>query len=548
MSFCNRVAMPRIVLSVVSVLALAFLVACGSSSNKATPPPTGGFSNSNLNGTYVFSTQGFDASTGSPITIAGAFTACGCAGGTISGGNLTYVDPGIATASGQTINASSYSVGVDGRGTATLNTASASPFNVITLDFALNSTNGGTVSEFDSTGTGSGTIALATSVAQSDIENSTGYAYMVTGEDSTESFSGAAAGAFVVSSSDNLSGGIYDLSEVSLSNGTVSGFAGFTFTTASTVTVGTGTAPGAATLTDGSNTYTFDVYAVSANDLKLIETDGHIVGSGDAFAQTSLPSGTLAFTMNGLDDSNGAPLSMGGLLPFSGGTITAGTQDYNDGGTSNTQASVGGSFPNPLSGGRTTLQLTGFFNGGLLVPPNVTFAAYPTTNGTLLVEIDGGGVTAGSALVQTNTSLAASQGYAMDISATNIGSGSGEFEEDDIAEFTSTSSGFSGLVDVNDEGTTTGSNPPTFDGTYSSLSTGRYQFTANPSGNFGGVSGAVYTVDGQTLLFLEGDAAQIGTGILQVQNSSGAAKAAARQPVMTFHQLAAAHAAKWHKK
>jgi hypothetical protein len=57
----------------------------------------------------------------------------------------------------------------------------------------------------------------------------------------------------------------------------------------------------------------------------------------------------------------------------------------------------------------------------------------------------------------------------------------------------------------------------------------------------------VYTVDGQTLLFLEGDATQIGTGILQVQNASGAAKAAAHQPVMTYHQLAA-HAAKWRKK
>jgi len=44
----------------------------------------------------------------------------------------------------------------------------------------------------------------------------------------------------------------------------------------------------------------------------------------------------------------------------------------------------------------------------------------------------------------------------MNLSAINTSEGEGEFfEEDDIAQFTTTSSGFSGVVDINDEGTTT---------------------------------------------------------------------------------------------
>ena len=70
-----------------SVLAtLAVLMGC-SGTNKATPPPTGGFSDTNLSGTYVFSTSGADVD-GDFLTMVGTFTACGCVGGTISAGSV----------------------------------------------------------------------------------------------------------------------------------------------------------------------------------------------------------------------------------------------------------------------------------------------------------------------------------------------------------------------------------------------------------------------------------------------------------------------------
>jgi hypothetical protein len=58
------------------------------------------------------------------------------------------------------------------------------------------------------------------------------------------------------------------------------------------------------------------------------------------------------------------------------------------------------------------------------------------------LEMDGGGTgfLLGSALPQTSSTLAASQGYGMNLTGVNT------VEEDDIAEFTTTSSGFSGLI------------------------------------------------------------------------------------------------------
>ena len=60
------------------VAMLAVLAGCGGSSGTANPvaPPSGGFSNSNLNGTYVFSISGTDVN-GTPYAMVGTFTANG---------------------------------------------------------------------------------------------------------------------------------------------------------------------------------------------------------------------------------------------------------------------------------------------------------------------------------------------------------------------------------------------------------------------------------------------------------------------------------------
>src|SRR5947208_12260736 len=69
--------------------AIAILSGCGSGGSipKVTPPPSGAFSNSNLNGTYVFSIVGnVNSSASDFIAMAGTFIADGSGG--ITGGAL----------------------------------------------------------------------------------------------------------------------------------------------------------------------------------------------------------------------------------------------------------------------------------------------------------------------------------------------------------------------------------------------------------------------------------------------------------------------------
>src|ERR1035437_3415797 len=82
------ITMRKTLLTLISAVALAFLVACGGSSNHISVPPASsggnpvGFSNANLNGNYVFAVNGINTS--NTFAVAGVFTANGS--GTITSG------------------------------------------------------------------------------------------------------------------------------------------------------------------------------------------------------------------------------------------------------------------------------------------------------------------------------------------------------------------------------------------------------------------------------------------------------------------------------
>src|ERR1022692_742713 len=114
MSLRNRIVLPLILST------LAVLACCGGSSTPAAvAPPSGGFSASDLSGTYVFSTAGSDPN-GYFFTMAGTIVANGSGG--ITGGVIDINDSDIQVSTpiqafGQAISGSSnYTVGVDGRG------------------------------------------------------------------------------------------------------------------------------------------------------------------------------------------------------------------------------------------------------------------------------------------------------------------------------------------------------------------------------------------------------------------------------------------------
>lgn len=498
MSFSNRIVLP-----VVAVLSLAFLAACGNNTHSVTPPPSGAFSNSNLKGTYVFAITGADAANDF-VTMTGAFAADGNGG--ITGGAMDFNDTGFTPSPNTSITGGNYKVTQDGRGQAQLTTATPWGAANIKVDFVLSTSAHGFITQFDGNGTGSGTLDLQTAASQPAAGT---YVLGISGISGSSFASGAIAGAITLAS-DGTATGSFDY------NSAGSPFL-YSLNTGSNVTV-SGT-PGTATLvTNGGPTLSFDIYAIDATHLKFIETDQFPNLSGDLFLQTSstFPSNQIVFTMAGFDGTVGGPMVMGGLMTSNGtSTISSGEEDFNDvGSVDSTNAGAPQSFSGSIgapSGSRYVLTLNTFVNGNS-VPSTYSFAAYPYGSGVELVEIDGAGVTSGVAYSQSATSLASAQGYGMNLQGANLGGG---FEEDDIMEFTTTSTGFSGGIDLNDQNVALNFDK-NFNGNYTmdSPATGRGVFTSNF------LNGAIYVVSGTQILFLETDTNQLGLGALEQQNAS----------------------------
>src|SRR5579859_2895190 len=350
---CRRLIVPAIAL-----LGLAFLVSCGGSTyHPPSPPPSGGFGNSSLNGTYVFSTIGAD-SMGNLMEITGTLVADG--NGNISGGMFDVNNPNGAGVGSVTVgNGSTYKVTSDGRGTATVKTTTSGTFG---FDFVLHSSAGGLITEFDTGGTGSGTFELQSPVAQTDLAQA--YALSLTGADSGINSMSTVAG-FTLDAGGTMSNGVQDIndSRTVLTSLSLSG----------SVLVGAAGAPGTAQLITSTSlaTLTFDVFPIDSNHLKFIETDGAAFLAGDAFPQSSIPASpsTYVFTLSGLDftpTTGPAPFVTGGFLMTDGvGGVSQSEQDINDAGTVTTQIPFTGLYETTLTNGRTTVTLTGFNNGSL---------------------------------------------------------------------------------------------------------------------------------------------------------------------------------------
>jgi hypothetical protein len=558
MSFRNRVFLP------IALFSLAFLVACGSSSNKAAPPPTGGFGNSNFNGTYVFSFSGTDYSAESLgdnpsfFAAAGTLTANGSGGLT---GTIDLVDPDLEAALGISsfvytgLSATgNYSVTADGRGTGSINfTIPSSSSVTFGLDFVLTSNSHGLITRFDTNGTGSGTLDLQTSgVAQTALAGS--YSFALSGADSSGNPLGT-VGSVTLGATGAVTSGIEDFND----NGNSTNLQALALQTSSGIFVpASGSAAGTATLTTNNGefpSFGFDVWIIDSTHLKLIETAGNGVLAGDAYVSTgqSFPSGNIVFTTSG-NDSEGGPLVSGAVLAAASGTISTGLENWND-----TVAGAGSGSPNgsyATTGARTLLTLNGFYNGGWLQANEsntgtYSFAAYPFSYGTsgsgvVLLEVDNGtgGISAGTAFLQSTTSFNTSaQGYGLNLTGADVGEneeGQESSEEVDmIAEFTASStSDITGLYDVNNAGSLISdynlntSNNASY--SVSSNGQGTMQFPSlqtNDNSVTGTIGLTFYTVDGSNNIFLETDTSgQLTTGSFQLQSAPGSSAESAMLP------------------
>ena len=526
---------------------MSLLVGCGNGGNSSTPPPSGGFTNSSLSGTYVFYFSGIDFidQTESNFAMAGTLIANGS--GSFSSGSLMDMnDPALAAAAGASSSVltslpviGSYSVSADGRGTGVLDVTVNGNQAQIGIDFVLSSTAGGLISRFDPDGTGSGTITLQTAgVGQSALANNS-YSFGLNGVDLDGDPLGA-VGSFALDGSGNATG-----TEDFNDNGNSSNLTDVSLVTPSNVLAGS---PGTAQL-DGEagllGALTFDVWIVNSTQLVLIETDSsENILVGNAFlstGQTAFPSGQVVFTMTGgplsgnPNNTSQVPIYTGGLFTAQGGVVSNGIQDANIAGNLATAQNVGGGYSSV--GARALLTLTGIYNVITSDAPPVTggfgFAAYPYNGGVFLLEADNlGGIEAGVAYPQTSTSLAASQGYALNLSGAN-----GDGEVDMIAEFVTNSSGgfSSGLYDANNAGELVSSaqlngdnsTPPTY--TNNANGRGAISFPAlqvnNNTSVINELSLIFYAVNDSTLVFMENDTDQGSVGTLQLQTGTGSAGA-----------------------
>jgi hypothetical protein len=528
MSPYNRLILPVLLVS------LAILAACGGSSNPTvTPPPTGGFSNSNLSGTYVFSVTGSVSDSANDfVSIMGTFTADGK--GNISTGVL---DQNSTVANGlilTTVTSGSYNIGSDGRPTGN----STLPTGLITLqtssgtfqfDYVLTSNEHGLITEFDNFGSASGSLDLQSNVALSDIAGQS-YAFNFTGTSGFGSsictFSNgntfvvpySTVGAFTLDSNGNITTGLEDFNN----NCSSSGATNVAVTGGSVTTTSTPWTASIQTTINGSNTiYKFDVFPIDKTHLKFIETDATPIVVGDAFTQaSSIPTGNNVYTLAGFDSTVPGPFTAAGLIVTdgSGNIKNTSTEDINDAFAPATVTGITGSYT-ALTGGRAELTfLTGFVNGngGTACASNCMFAVYPSTGGLQMLEIDNGGMTNGIAYAQTATSLASGEGYGMNLSGANTTS-----SEDDIAEFTNNNSSFSGIIDINQQGSTSFRNA--FSANYSADSTVPGRGTVNPTKN--GFLLATYVVDSATAIAVSTDSSFVGLGALVTQSASAKSNA-----------------------
>ena len=544
MSLRTRLALPIILSS------LAFLAACGSGNSNpiVTPPPSGSFSNNNLSGNYVFSVTGTAADNGNDfVTIMGSFTADG--NGNITGGVLDQNSTATNGLILDTIISGTYSVGADGRptgttaiptGLLTIQTQNSGPFQ---FDFVLTSSTHGLLTQFETQGSASGSLDLQANVSQGDLSGRS-YAFNLTGSSGFGSdvcgFSTAPTGApipfatigaFTLDTNGNVISGVEDFNNDCSVSTNVAMTGG---------DVDLSTFPGTAKLTTGTGasavTYTFDVYPIDATHLKLIEIDSQPMLVGDAFTQTtSIPAGNNVFTLAGFDLSPnvGGPFTAAGIFDFdSNGNIKSDSvEDINDALIPGEFGSVTGgaaitAISTPLAGGRTEITFTsGFVNGndGIACSSNCLFAAYPSSGGLQMLEIDTGGITSGIAYSQTATTLATGEGYGLNQSGI-ASTPNAFFSEDDIAEFTNNNGNFSGIIDVNQQGASLFFRN-SFSANYSADTAVAGRGSVSPSNT--GYFLTTYVVDSSTAVGVSSDNTFVGLGALVKQNSSAKSNAVA---------------------
>lgn len=342
---------------VLPVLALAFLMACGTTSNNSTAVAcrgnTGGFSNASLaaGSQWTYELSGFqpisNSNSISPYREAGVFTVDG--NGNITSGSDDFYQQGVGYGPLTGITGT-YSITANGTGSISL----VLPNSLGTLTWAVTMTGSNAlyIIEADSFANAHGHAVKQNAAAFSTPSGTFAFRAHANG---SVSGSSAVVGEMTVSGGNVTSGSADSLVGGVLTNTAVTG----SFSAPDVSGVGT------ATLSYGIGTFTFNYYVVDANSVNLFETDANNLALGrmelqtgaGAFTNASL-SGPFVFGSRGDTNSNMGGTSTVGVLAADGaGNITSGSYDFAQDGTVGTVTSLSGTF-NTSSNGRVAVTLT----------------------------------------------------------------------------------------------------------------------------------------------------------------------------------------------
>jgi hypothetical protein len=493
------------------------------------------YSDHSLSGPYAFSYRGNDAA--GFLAAAGSFVTDGN-GKIISGvedvqSSLTGTSKALLIT-----NKSTYSVGGDGRGTASIVTSKGTE----TWSFVLSTNQHGEMIRFDTNNAGGGSIdqqslgALANSV--SAISGS--YAFSLIGLDGSQNPLGMAG---EVPAGGTVATPVIDVNDNGSAGGTVTRAgavlsAGFAVDTVDPST-GRGTftlqaapicsvAPGCTFAYYAVGTTTNSSDAVVVSQLHLVEIDGIASLAGDLYLAATTPGladATYVFKAGG--SSSAGAFAAGGVFASDGvGTTSNGTIDIDDAGTYNSGATLGScTFTVNSTTGRVDLEL--FAGSGTCTGPGSgvsEFAAYPTALGSVvLLELDSSAVSAGIAFQQCGPQSAGCSGAASPtLTAASLAIGltgqglfhvppatSGAFQSDLDGEINLSGLNTSGgKLDINNFGAVFQGDPlgTTGNSLGSPASSGRGTATltaTNPSATYNLV---YYLVDNQTALLFSSSA------------------------------------------
>jgi hypothetical protein len=352
-------------------------------------------------GQYAIQYAGSDFTAGFPLDVAGSIQTTGSAAstsGTVVQGTEIDIDSGIV---GQpvaaTVTGGQFTVGaVDGR-TTMIVTTNSSAFPSFTLQLALTSNQHGVLIDFDTFGTGSGTLdAQNTNSFSGSLAGN--YVFTLSGLDVNGNAPLSVAGAFLANggsipvNSTTAPTNTQDVVDVTATTQVVTN----DITLSGTYTTADASGRGTITMTSTPlGTINFAYYMIDQTHVNLVEIDNPSTSpllSGQIYSApakaTALASG-VAFTVGGSAGANFNPYVAGGVFSVTGTSVgSGGLLDINNNGSNQSAIGIdGGTYTNSVASGnvpgRYTLSLTAAKGS------SPEFAAYTTTIGTaLLVEID----------------------------------------------------------------------------------------------------------------------------------------------------------------